>query len=1092
MSTRFTLNPFASFRRLRIGSPQTRRKGNPTRPVFDFLEDRLALTANVWTGHAAQFVQDYNWSNRQNWSEGTPVSGQDLEFPPAGATTFIPQNTIINDILGLSLSSIQLYGSGYTIAGKDINLTSATGILTTYSGGISTVGANVALEQGEVSIAVGGELDLDGVVSGNTQLAVVGGGTLGGTGVVNGLALEGSELEPGDAGVGDLECDGGANLFHGSVFTVVIDGSGPKNALVAPGGLAGLVNLHTPTLHLDFDNAPNPIPGSSITIIQGTVAGSFDGLPEGANVPGTPYRISYQHGAVLVVPAPTQAQVTESSGKSRSTFGEALTFQATVTAAAGTPSGSIKFMQDGAVVGTQTLDSRGVATFTTSGLGVGDHVITAVYSGNLGFIGSQSAAFKETVTPCTTATSISSTASEIEYLQSVTFFASVTAIAPGAGVPTGSVTFFDGQTSVGAAPLLSGTARITTTALRVGAHSLTAAYSGDPNFGSSTSPSIVESVDPAETVTSIDASPTRATVNQTVTFTARVAPRAGQSIEPTGQVVFYDGSDRIGESALSNGAAQFSATFSSIGKHTIIDVYGGEGNVQPSGSSIDITIDPAPTQTSLTIEPSGSPIGEPVVFTAHVSAGAVGSKLVPVGTVIFRDGKTQLAVVPLLNQDATWTTSGLAPGSHDVTATFHIGEPQFLDSTSSPALADIGDTKVTLISQSSSSTFGQAVAFTATVAPEPSSGDVPTGSVTFKDGAVRLGTAQLDRSGVASFSSSFLAGGEHSITAVFSGDSHYVASSSNALDQLVNRAGTTITLGPAASQIMFGSSVVFTAKVTSTGGAPEGSVTLRDGDTDLQTVALDSSGNATFSAIDLDLGSHDVVAYYGGTQSFTSSASRALEFEVTRATTRTTLTASATVLAAGQEVVLTALVASSVVSEAGPAGTVVFRDGPNVIGSAPITIGQAELHVALSTAGSPHSIEADYEGSDFYSASNSAVQSVSISPGVATTILHAAPRYAGKRFTGVVLTITVRSNRAGGPVPTGAVNLLLNGRALRTLPLSNGSASLVVSAKQSKQKSVAAQYAGDANYRPAISSLVRIPTKPRKGKTLAVTRTAID
>jgi hypothetical protein len=69
----------------------------------------------------------------------------------------------------------------------------------------------------------------------------------------------------------------------------------------------------------------------------------------------------------------------------------------------------------------------------------------------------------------------------------VTLTATVSAVAPGSGKPTGSVTFMDGSTVLGTANLNNGTASISTSGLSVGSHSITAVYNGNPNFTASTS-----------------------------------------------------------------------------------------------------------------------------------------------------------------------------------------------------------------------------------------------------------------------------------------------------------------------------------------------------------------------------------------------------------------------------------------------------------------------------------------------------------------------------------------------------------------------------------------------------------------------------
>jgi hypothetical protein len=83
--------------------------------------------------------------------------------------------------------------------------------------------------------------------------------------------------------------------------------------------------------------------------------------------------------------------------------------------------------------------------------------------------------------------------------QAVTLTATVAAASSAAGVPlpTGPVTFYDGETSLGAATLSSGVARLTTSALAAGAHVLLAVYGGDGNYAPSTSAPLGLTVAPA-------------------------------------------------------------------------------------------------------------------------------------------------------------------------------------------------------------------------------------------------------------------------------------------------------------------------------------------------------------------------------------------------------------------------------------------------------------------------------------------------------------------------------------------------------------------------------------------------------------------
>ena len=125
--------------------------------------------------------------------------------------------------------------------------------------------------------------------------------------------------------------------------------------------------------------------------------------------------------------------------------------------------------------------------------------------------------------------------------------------------------------------------------------------------------------------------------------------------------------------------------------------------------------------------------------------------------------------------------------------------------------------------------------FTATVAPVSPGAGTPTGTVTFKDGTTVLGTGTLDASGRATFTTSSLGVGNHSITAVYGGNTNYKASTSAALTQTVKRASTMTTLASsAANPSVYPQAVTLTATVSPVSpGArtPTGTATFKDGAT---------------------------------------------------------------------------------------------------------------------------------------------------------------------------------------------------------------------------------------------------------------------
>jgi hypothetical protein len=89
---------------------------------------------------------------------------------------------------------------------------------------------------------------------------------------------------------------------------------------------------------------------------------------------------------LTVSPLSTTTAVTSSSPTS--SFGQSVTFTATVSAAAGTPGGMVTFLDDGVFLGTASLGG-GQAVFSTGLLSVGTHTITAVYGGDANDLGSK-------------------------------------------------------------------------------------------------------------------------------------------------------------------------------------------------------------------------------------------------------------------------------------------------------------------------------------------------------------------------------------------------------------------------------------------------------------------------------------------------------------------------------------------------------------------------------------------------------------------------------------------------------------------------------------------------------------------------------
>jgi hypothetical protein len=237
---------------------------------------------------------------------------------------------------------------------------------------------------------------------------------------------------------------------------------------------------------------------ASVSAISVTVAGA---APSSAILvdlqPGKTYQITV-NGAVHSLKADTQGVVSftaprsatttaESASPKATVFGQAATFTATVSGPGSTaPTGVVTFSEGTRTLGTGTLSTvRGVtsARFITGALAVGKHVITAIYGGDSTHAGSTSATLTLTVSKDATRTKISASANPVVAGQSEKLTATVAVLAPGAGVPSGSVTFKDGAKVIGTGTVkvVNGVAQATliTSTLAAGTHAITAVYDGD-------------------------------------------------------------------------------------------------------------------------------------------------------------------------------------------------------------------------------------------------------------------------------------------------------------------------------------------------------------------------------------------------------------------------------------------------------------------------------------------------------------------------------------------------------------------------------------------------------------------------------------
>ena len=285
----------------------------------------------------------------------------------------------------------------------------------------------------------------------------------------------------------------------------------------------------------------------------------------------------------------------------------------------------------------------------------------------------------------------------------------------------------------------------------------------------------------ASTTTSLAAAPGgTAALGVPVALVATVASPSGT---PSGRVQFLDGSTVIGTGAIRpNGRATFTAVGFSPGSHTLSATYGGDaGHAGSSSPASMLAVTPAPppvTDSPATVTAGASTFapafGQPVTLTAGVAA-VVAGLATPSGSVTFFVGSADLGTVPLdASGRASLTTSAMTVGAQAVTEVYS-GDTTFAPGEGALAGGVIVAQGATVLSLGGSPDplpNKQMVTLSAGVA---SAYGIPTGTVTFRDGRRKLGTAPLV-AGEASLSTKLPSEKNHVITATYSGDPNYAPS----------------------------------------------------------------------------------------------------------------------------------------------------------------------------------------------------------------------------------------------------------------------------------------------------------------------------
>lgn len=407
--------------------------------------------------------------------------------------------------------------------------------------------------------------------------------------------------------------------------------------------------------------------------------------------------------------------------------------------------------------------------------------------------------------------------------------------------PTGVVNFYDSGALLGSGTIdASGIASLSLSVpLAYGPHPITARYLGTTAFTGSTSYSYTIGITHGATATTLTASAATYRLGDTVTLTAATTTTENQKAGLTGKIKLMSDTKTLATMNV-GGSFTLLAADLTYGVNHLVAVY-QDDSIYGGSTAPPLTLTVAGTST--------------ITDVSYWGIDTERSSLMYLTAKITRDDGHWISAY------SSWPATPTRPSF--VTAALKVSVPYLMDSTG------------TIISYSycGDASFGSGSVTIHTIHgwyPPPA---IPTGTVSFYDGATLLGTGTIYSDGNASFKlPAPLAYGPHQITAVYSGDQNFVGSTSLAHKLNITHGATTTALTVPAGTITAGSLLTLVAQATTTENErnwPTGQFTFFDGSHLLGTVA----GGATNQLVwPMTVGVHTLTVLYSGDDNFSRSA----------------------------------------------------------------------------------------------------------------------------------------------------------------------------------------------------------------------------
>jgi large repetitive protein len=607
-------------------------------------------------------------------------------------------------------------------------------------------------------------------------------------------------------------------------------------------------------------------------------------------------------------------------------------------------------------------------------------------------------------------------------------------------------------------------ATCTTNSLNATTHSISATYSGDNNFATSSTTAPQTTYAPTKltgTLAIVSAPAGTTTVGTSVTFTATFTVSSVSPFAPGGNVSFTinGAADARCPAVAINASQQATCTTTGLttGNYQIAATYAGDSNFNSATSSaVPLTeTKAAPTVAVNANAVAPFAVNQSILFTATAANPGTGAQTVqPTGTVTFKQGATTLCANSGLDTTVTppqatcthsFPSSVTAPGV--VTATYN-GDSNFSSNSATTTGTVNAASTTTVINSSGTVNVGQAVTYTTTITPQfAAPPSYPQGTVTFTTNAnpAPTGTCTspltVSATGtVANCTLIFSTGGPFNVSAQFTpSDSNFTTSTSSTVVQAVNTGSLGINLTSNTSPSSVNQPVTFSAAFTPSvpNPVPAGNVTYADNGTTLCTVAISGTGTIPSCTVTFTTaGSHSIIASLPANGTYNAASSNTLAQVVNKNQVASAISATLSSASVNQQVTFTAtLTAGTFPGATGtlsvPSGTLTFNATSTAgtispCSNVPIvnTAGvlTAQCSTTFATIGT-YTVVATYNGDTNFT--QGAAGSTQVVVGTAGTSVSVTPptgiTFYVNETTGVTFAASVIPNPTGSVAPTGSM-----------------------------------------------------------------------